>query len=255
MVSPSAMVAPGVIPEFVPRASASAQPTGAAPIIGQRQPTAQPTPAQPTPAQPTLGPAAEAARQKKIAELSATKQAALPKVQSSFVSAVSEIDRQIRTIEDLESRAGLSMATGPIMARLPNVAPFDITGASGAQALIDTIKSTAGLTALQELRRNSPTGGALGNVSNAEGTRLENSVAPLLQTQSTTDYRKHLATYKKDLQLAKNQLRAAFQREYGISPPDVAEGDASSRGVKRTGTTSDGRRVIEYSDGTIEYAD
>ena len=66
--SPNAMMEPGTAPP----AAATPVPTevpGPAPIIGQRQPVAQ------APAQPTLGPAAEAAGQKKFAEAAATTEA------------------------------------------------------------------------------------------------------------------------------------------------------------------------------------
>jgi len=192
---------------------------------------------------------------RKQAEARVAREEALPKVQSSYVSATEAIDRQLRAIQDLEKRAGLTFATGPILGRTPNIAPFDITGAGGAQALIDQLKSATGLSALQDLRQNSPTGGALGSVSNEEGRRLENSVAALSQTQSTTDFRAQLGTLKKDLVRAKERLKEAFEREYKMAPPGAEPKKATNRAVQRTGVTPDGRRVVEYSDGTIDYAD
>jgi hypothetical protein len=44
------------------------------------------------------------------------------------------------------------------------------------------------------------------------------------------------------------------ERERGVAASDRKEPSAGERTVKRTGTTKDGRKVVEYSDGTIEYA-
>lgn len=197
---------------------------------------------------------ADKTRAREQAQAQVKREEMQPKVESSFVSATDALDRQLRTIEDLEKRGGLAFATGPIFGRTPNVAPFDVTGAAGAQALIDQLKASAGLSALQDLRANSPTGGALGSVSNEEGRRLENSVAALAQTQSTTDFRKQLQTLKSDLQRARTRLTEAYRRQYG-EPPKMSDGGDTARAIKRTGTAPDGRRVVEYSDGKIEYAD
>jgi hypothetical protein len=155
------------------------------------------------------------------ARLEAAKKAARPKVESAYVSSIEAINRQIRDIEDLESRTfGLMGAVGPLAGR-----PYSPTGlfgfVQGAQALIDKIKSTSGLTALQDLRQNSPTGSGVGNVSNEEGRRLENSQAALNQLQNTDDFREKLTTLKSDLQQAKSRLTDAFQRDYGGPAPKI----------------------------------
>lgn len=160
--------------------------------------------------------------QKKDQERAAKKVEAMPVVQSSARAAIDALDMQLRDIDELLGRSGRSMVTGPIFGRsfVPSsIIPGDPLGGAGAQAVIDKIKSQSGLTALQELRKNSPTGGALGNVSNQEGLRLENSAAALAQTQSTTDFDKQLKKYRSDLELAKQRIAEAYKREYGGDLP------------------------------------
>lgn len=175
---------------------------------------------------------------------------ALPKAQSGFISATEALDRQLRTVDDLLSRpGGQFFTTGPILGRLPNVAPFDITGAGGAQALIDQLKAAGGLSALIELKQ---AGGTLGAVSNEEGRRLENSLAALSQTQSTGDFRKQLQTLRSDFVRARQRLGEAFQREYKTAPPEAGK---PSSAVQRMSDTSVMAGGATYTFPTKEAAD
>lgn len=183
---------------------------------------------------------------KKDQERVAKKVETMPAVQSAAKSTLDSLDAQMKDIDDLLSRGGRGMVTGPIFGRsfVPSsVIPGDPLGGAGAQAIIDKVKSQSGLSALQELRKNSPTGGALGNVSNAEGLRLENSAAALAQTQSTTDFDKNLKKYKSDLLAAKQRISEAYKREYGEDlPADVTSGRGGGAARKNdlTVTTPNG---------------
>jgi hypothetical protein len=50
--------------------------------------------------------------------------------------------------------------------------------------ILDTIKSNIGFNKLQEMREGSPTGGALGNVSDRENKLLQSVIASVEQSQS-----------------------------------------------------------------------
>jgi hypothetical protein len=173
----------------------------------------------------------------------------LPKAQSGFVSATEALDRQLRSIDDLLSRPGaLSLTVGPLVGR-----SFSPTGllpdVQGAQALIDQIKSTAGLTALTDLKQ---AGGTLGAVSNEEGRRLEASVAALNQLQGTDDFRKQLQILRSDVRRARQRLGEAFEREYKIAPPETGK---SSAAVQRMSDTSVMAGGATYTFPTKEAAD
>lgn len=57
---------------------------------------------------------------------------------------------------------------------------------------LDSIGANIAFDKLSEMRSNSPTGGALGNVSNYEGQQLRDSVAALKNTQNPAQLRKNI---------------------------------------------------------------
>lgn len=138
--------------------------------------------------------------------------AAFPKLQSSFNVTTRDIDKQIKAINSLVDHEGLGGITGSVEGRLPSILP----SSSNAQAVLDNIKATATFNELQEMRNNSPTGGALGQVSNAENTRLENAAARLVQTQTKEAFQEALRDYKSELQFSKRNLAEAFAADKAI---------------------------------------
>lgn len=213
-VQPSRMA-----PDMAARAAAGVE-TGVTPIIGARQPSALP--------------ASEFIAQREEARRKTETAAALPKAQSGFVAAAEALDTQLRTIDDLSSRGlGLYTSTGAIFGRTPSMLPGDPFGAAGARALINQLKAKSGLTALTDLKQ---AGGTLGQVSNEEGRRLENSVAALDRAQSTEDFTKQLQVLRNDVARARQRLGQAFEREYGMAPPETAS--VAPTDVTRTGPTN-----------------
>jgi hypothetical protein len=88
---------------------------------------------------------------------------------------VQDIDRALGTIEKYPGRT-----TGPGGALLKNVPG---TRAYNVSALIDTVKANAGFDRLQRMRESSPTGGALGNVSEKEIAYLQATIGNLALSQ------------------------------------------------------------------------
>ena len=62
---------------------------------------------------------------------------------------------------------------------------------------LNTIRANVAFNELQQMRRNSPTGGALGNVSDADMRLLQSTLATLDQQASPEDLRRALATIKR----------------------------------------------------------
>jgi hypothetical protein len=79
---------------------------------------------------------------------------------------------------------------------------------------LNQLKAKAGFEALQSMRDRSPTGGALGNVSDTEGRRLEASAAALEQAQGKEDFQIKLDRYIEDLERSKKALKNAFDTQY-----------------------------------------
>ena len=147
---------------------------------------------------------------------------AYPQAARALQSSVTGLDQDIQDVENLlADQTGLKAITGYLGAYTPNIS----MDATRAQALLDKIMSGAGFSALQAMRDASPTGGALGNVSNQEGAKLEKSVAAFSQAQSLKDFQRALRQYLVDLKTAQQNVQAAFDETYSY------RGEAPSAGI------------------------
>ena len=143
---------------------------------------------------------------------------AYPAKKASVEATTGDIDAQIARARALKDNPGLSGITGGVMGRLPSAR----AASTSAQADLDQLKAKAGFEALQSMRDRSPTGGALGSVSDAEGRRLEASAAALAQAQGTDDFKLKLDRYIEDLERAKKSLTNAFDTQYGSVKPKTS---------------------------------
>jgi len=119
--------------------------------------------------------------------------------------------------ELLENKKGLDEITGFFAGRT------DISAMSKearrALALFNTITAKGGFSELQDMRNASPTGGALGNVSNQEGGQLIASFGALSRTQDGDDVRKSLITAQNDLRNLKERMGEAYDLTYEYRKP------------------------------------
>lgn len=88
-----------------------------------------------------------------------------------------------------ELKAAILPTTGYLGAKLSNVGG---TAAANIKASIDTIKANISLEKLNSMRKESKTGGALGNVSEGELTLLGNTIANLEQSQDANQFNNNL---------------------------------------------------------------
>lgn len=139
------------------------------------------------------------------------REAALPQAKSSVTSFEAKTDAFIKDLESLRDDPGLDQITGPIYGRTPSVS----REGSRAQSTYNKIFAKGGFQGLQDLREASKTGGALGNVSNEEGRRLEASVVGGLdRTQHIDDVKKGINTLIEDLKVSKARVRNTFEDTY-----------------------------------------
>lgn len=115
--------------------------------------------------------------------------------------------------EKLKKHPGLGKITGVIGA-FPNVPGSE---ASNAQAILNQLKSRTGLDVLQNMRMMSPTGGALGNVSDAEGRRLETYISALEKTQDKKSMEGALDEIIKYCDDAQSNLSTGFEQTFSDS--------------------------------------
>ena len=124
-------------------------------------------------------------------------------------------------LENRGSFGGLTGA-GSIGARIPGTRWADMN------AQLNTLKARSAFGSLQEMRANSPTGGALGAVSERELDLLMNAETQLTQNQSPEAFERALRNYKRVLEGSRRRLREGFNEHYQ-DMPQAAPGDAPAR--------------------------
>lgn len=81
---------------------------------------------------------------------------------------------------------------------------------------LDTIKANIGFDRLQEMRDNSPTGGALGQVSEMENRLLQAVWGNLEQSQSREAFEKNLELVKQQVRASWERVARAYEQDYGV---------------------------------------
>jgi hypothetical protein len=138
------------------------------------------------------------------------REAEYPKATASIKSFELTADTLINDLKTLATHPGLDSITGLVAGRVPAIT------AEGreAEALLDKIKARAGFQELNALRQAGPSGGALGNVSNQEGTKLEQAAAALDRRQDAPSVRKAIAAFIAQTEASKKILRDSYDLTY-----------------------------------------
>jgi hypothetical protein len=118
--------------------------------------------------------------------------------------------------------------TGP----LAGLASIGGTPAADLAATIDTIEANLSFQALADMRANSPTGGALGSITERELQLLGSTVASLRQSQSPQQLRENLSTIERTLDGVAARSAQAAPRP------------AQSGGGPRVGAVEDGYQFL-----------
>lgn len=148
-------------------------------------------------------------------------QAAFTQDTSALQNAVANMDRLASTANQLLSHPGLAGITG-LRGAIPDIPGTD---AANARAKLEELKSQVGFQVLQDMRNNSKTGGALGNVSDAEGKRLESNLAALNSAQSLDEFKGELQKILKFADSAKGRFHDAYNMKYGEKKQGLKIGD------------------------------
>lgn len=98
---------------------------------------------------------------------------------------------------------------GNIGSQVPGTDAYDLS------RTLDTIKSNIGFDRLQEMRDNSPTGGALGQVSEMENRLLQTVWGNLEQSQSEEQFLRNLDIVEKQVEESWERVRKAYEQDYG----------------------------------------
>ena len=94
-----------------------------------------------------------------------------------------------------------------------------LTGWPGSQAqalgtILNTIKANVGFQALSEMRANSPTGGALGQVSERELAYLQATLGDIAQTQDGAILTQKLKAMQKQIEGMSERLQEAYDMTF-----------------------------------------
>jgi hypothetical protein len=149
------------------------------------------------------------------------REAKFPQATSALKSFESSSDNLIKDMIRLRDHPGLSSITGVLYGRTPSLTKEG----REAQALYDKILARGGFQELQNMRNASSTGGALGNVSNQEGTQLRQAFGALDRTQEAGSVKNELDRLVENVTGAKGRVREAYDMTYdykgggGATPP------------------------------------
>jgi hypothetical protein len=138
------------------------------------------------------------------------REALFPKAKQAVATVETTMGDLVADLENLAAHPGLTGITGVVYGRTPSVTPQ----AREAQALYDKIVARGGFSELQNMRAASPTGGALGNVSNQEGAQLKQAFAEIGREQATESVRKALLRAAENAKLVRQRAREAFEDTY-----------------------------------------
>jgi len=144
----------------------------------------------------------------------------------------------INTIEQYVNDQGSSWwpfndVTGPVGAALSYVAG---TPAHNVAMQIDTIEAAIGFDRLQAMRDASPTGGALGQVSEMELTLLKSSLGSLRQSQTQDEFMRNLRAVQRHYEGAVEAIERQQQAyQQGMRAP-AAQAPAASAAPAQPGT-------------------
>lgn len=106
---------------------------------------------------------------------------------------------------------------GGLSTGLPGQLTENVGGTPAARlsSILDTIGGNIAFSELQAMRQASPTGGALGQVSNIEIELLKNSISSLNLKQGAEQLKKSLAGIKKHLEESVDRLQNAYESSFG----------------------------------------
>ena len=162
-----------------------------------------------------------------------------PKVAAEALNAMEGVaakyDKTIELAERLLNNPALDGIIGNIQGNIPETV-LSLSSQDAANALSDynALLAVAGFQELQAMREASPTGGALGQVSDSENRLLQQSAFASSRTQSEAKFRESLKTYLKLLRESKARVEKAYERTYGGRfAPQSGSAAAPAAGAKR----------------------
>lgn len=200
---------------------------------------------------------AEGERQKIIGRETGQGQMNLPKQKNAL--AMSKIQDDI-VIGDIDKAIANSDAYtvglwGSAVSSLPGTAAHDL------QKTLTTIKANLGFDKLQDMRTNSPTGGALGNVSNMEVETLQSVMGNLSNSQTPAQLKYNLERLKETRKQFAKMRQEAYEADVArfgaanVPNPETGElpGQQQAPAAPAASPQSRPRAVNPQTGQTLEF--
>ena len=143
------------------------------------------------------------------------REASFPKATTALKGFEADADELISDLERLKKHPGLWNITGVIAGRTPSLS----ADGRAAQALYDKIIAKGGFQSLQDIRNASPTGGALGSISNQEGQQLKASFSEIDQKTDAKDVRAAIDRTIQKVAGSKQRVREGYELTYEYRTP------------------------------------
>lgn len=138
------------------------------------------------------------------------REAAYPKTTAALRSFETQADTLVTNLTKLRDHPGLSGITGIIYGRTPAIT----AEARSAKADLDNILARGGFAELAAMRQASPTGGALGNISNQEVKYLRDAFGALDTVQDTDTFKQKIDDVIAQLTTSKRNVREEYDNTY-----------------------------------------
>ena len=173
---------------------------------------------------PSIDPEAQAAvtEAKGLATANVERQKNRPKVEAAF----SDFQRQAQIVDEsieraIEQAGGLTTGLGSLTSGVPGTPAHDLLNT------LNTIQANVGFDKLQAMRDNSPTGGALGQVSEFENRLLQSVKGALQQSQSRDQLVQNLRSVQADYKALLAEREQALATDFNVDAA-VTNTDAES---------------------------
>lgn len=233
------------IPRRMTRAQAAAALNGSVPMVGGGTMSAPALPGSAQRGAPDISrgqSAAEKIAAEGRAKTAVEVEAMTPKAKSALETMNRKSDFVLGVLDELlgervDPKTGKTLKVGDPMVRgglggtaglneLTKVIPG--TASRNLDAKLDTLRATLGFAELQTMRDNSPTGGAVGNLTERELALLSSLIGSLDQGQDPDQLLAILRKQRDELRKVSGERKRAFDRQFGAGrAPKAASGSAS----------------------------
>lgn len=168
----------------------------------------------------------------------------LPKAQSTLITIKEKTSRVAGDIDEVISDLkAMNVPPGRVIAQY-----LPLTKSNAIAKKLQSIQANFFVDELTEMRANSPTGGAVGQASDAEGERLSNARAALNLNIQLPDLLENLEQAKAATLGASSRMQNAFDRDFS----DLGENASQLFEQPQNGSTSAERLRFNHETGDFE---